>query len=170
MVGPSVAQPSGPNILIFLTDDQRASDTVIPSVMPKLRQWLMAGGREFTNFFDSTPLCCPDRSVILSGRYAHNTGVRTNTDFANLDQSLTMERLLDANGYEAAYVGKLLNDWNIEHQATLLRPSLTRRRGLHGSDLEHRRRRRSLPGLHDRLRRATRGRVPRPFRDNDQQP
>ena len=113
VVGPSVAQPSGPNILIFLTDDQRASDTVIPSVMPKLRQWLMAGGREFTNFFDSTPLCCPDRSVILSGRYAHNTGVRTNTDFASLDQSLTMERLLDADGYETAYVGKFLNDWNI---------------------------------------------------------
>ena len=113
VVGPSVVQPSAPNILIFLTDDQRASDTVTPSVMPKLRQWLMAGGREFTNFFDSTPLCCPDRSVILSGRYAHNTGVRTNTDFASLDQSLTMERLLDADGYETAYVGKFLNDWNI---------------------------------------------------------
>ncbi len=106
-------QSSAPNILIFLTDDQRASDTVIPSVMPKLRQWLVAGGREFTNFFDSTPLCCPDRSVILSGRYAHNTGVRTNADSANLDQSLTMERLLDADGYETAYVGKFLNDWNL---------------------------------------------------------
>ena len=113
VTGPSVVQPTGPNILIFLTDDQRASDTVIPSVMPKLRQWLMAGGREFTNFFDSTPLCCPDRSVILSGRYAHNTGVRMNADFANLDQSLTMERLLDADGYETAYVGKFLNGWNI---------------------------------------------------------
>ena len=76
VTGPSVVVPSAPNILIFLTDDQRASDTVIPSVMPKLRQWLLTGGREFTNFFDSTPLCCPDRSVILSGRYAHNTGVR----------------------------------------------------------------------------------------------
>ena len=102
-----------PNILIFLTDDQRASDTVIPSVMPKLRGWMMDGGREFTNFYDTTPLCCPDRSVILSGRYAHNTGVRMNADTTNLDQSLTMERLLDANGYETAYVGKFLNDWSV---------------------------------------------------------
>jgi arylsulfatase A-like enzyme len=104
---------SRPNVLIFLTDDQRASDTVTPAAMPKLRQWLLAGGRDYTRFFDSTPLCCPDRSVILSGRYAHNTGVRTNPDGSNLDQALTMERLLDRNGYDSAYVGKFLNDWKV---------------------------------------------------------
>ena len=31
VTGPSVVQPTAPNILIFLTDDQRASDTVIPN-------------------------------------------------------------------------------------------------------------------------------------------
>ena len=111
--GPAAPPSQSPNVLIILTDDQRATDTVLPGVMPKLRQWLKDGGREYTNFFGTTPLCCPDRSVILSGRYAHNTGVRTNVDTVNLDQRLTMERLLDANGYETAYVGKFLNDWNV---------------------------------------------------------
>jgi arylsulfatase A-like enzyme len=117
VTGPAPPTASGgPNILIFMTDDQRASDTVIPGVMPDLRRWLGTAGREFTNFFGTTPLCCPDRSVILSGRYAHNTGVRSNTDTTNLDQSLTMERVLDANGYETAYVGKFLNGWNINNR------------------------------------------------------
>jgi arylsulfatase A-like enzyme len=105
--------PSGANVLVIMTDDQRASDTVIPSVMPNLRQWLMTGGREFTNFYDAIPLCCPDRSVIFSGRYAHNTGVRTNPDGSALDHSLTMERLLAEHGYDSAYVGKFLNDWQL---------------------------------------------------------
>jgi arylsulfatase A-like enzyme len=48
---------------------------------------------------------------MLSGRYAHNTGVRMNADGRNLDHSLTMERLLDQAGYENAYVGKFLNGW-----------------------------------------------------------
>ena len=108
---PSGGQETPANVLIFLTDDQRASDTIIPSVMPKLRQWLLAGGRQYPNFFDSTPLCCPDRSVILSGRYAHNTGVRTNPDGANLDHTMTMERVLQQAGYRTAFVGKFLNDW-----------------------------------------------------------
>jgi arylsulfatase A-like enzyme len=50
--------------------------------------------------------------VILSGRYAHNTGVRTNPDGANLNHEMTMQRLL-ADGYDSAYVGKYLNGWNV---------------------------------------------------------
>jgi arylsulfatase A-like enzyme len=100
-----------PNILIFLTDDQRATDTMTPEVMPRLRQWIMQAGAQFTNFFGTTPLCCPDRSVFLSGRYAHNTGVRTNTDTANFNHNMTMERLLQQAGYRTAYVGKFLNGW-----------------------------------------------------------
>jgi arylsulfatase A-like enzyme len=103
--------PARPNVLIFLTDDQRATDTMTPAVMPKLRGWLLGTGSQFTNFFGTTPLCCPDRSVLLSGRYAHNTGVRMNTDTAIFDHSLTMERLLQQAGYRTAYVGKFLNGW-----------------------------------------------------------
>jgi arylsulfatase A-like enzyme len=121
VTGQGGSQQSAPNILIFLTDDQRATDTVIPSVMPKLRQWLAAGGREYTNFFGATPLCCPDRAVIFSGRYAHNTGVRTNPDGANLDHARTMERLLEQRGYDSAYVGKFLNDWPVSNKPPYFR-------------------------------------------------
>jgi arylsulfatase A-like enzyme len=105
------AEPAAPNILIFLTDDQRAAGTVTPSVMPNTRSWLLDGGTRFTNFFATTPLCCPDRSVLLSGRYAHNTGVRTNSDTDVFDHALTMQRLLQTGGYITAFVGKFLNGW-----------------------------------------------------------
>jgi arylsulfatase A-like enzyme len=108
---PSSAGVSAPNILIFLTDDQRASDTVTERVMPNVLRWLQVGGRRFSHFFATTPLCCPDRSVLLSGRYAHNTTVRTNADAENLDHGSTMERLLQQAGYRTAFVGKFLNGW-----------------------------------------------------------
>jgi arylsulfatase A-like enzyme len=115
---PSEAGPPGPrvatvpNILIFLTDDQRASGTVTEAVMPNVRRWLAGGGRTFTDFYGTTPLCCPDRSVLFSGRYAHNTGVLTNADASVLDQASTMQRLLQGTGYRTAIVGKFLNGWD----------------------------------------------------------
>lgn len=112
VTGASEPPPTGrPNVLIFMTDDQRATDTMTPLVMPKLRQWLMQAGAQYSNFFATTPLCCPDRSVLLSGRYAHNTDVRTNTDTPNFDHTRTMARLLQQAGYRTAYVGKFLNGW-----------------------------------------------------------
>lgn len=106
-----VPPPVRPNVLIFLTDDQRATDTITAAVMPRLRAWVQQAGTRFTNFFSTTPLCCPDRSVLLSGRYAHNTEVRVNADTSNLDHALSMERLLQQAGYRTAYVGKFLNGW-----------------------------------------------------------
>jgi arylsulfatase A-like enzyme len=101
-----------PNILIILTDDQRATGTVTERVMPNVLSWLGAGGRRFGNFFATTPLCCPDRSVLMSGRYAHNTGVRTNADTGSLDHTSTMQRLLQGTGYRTAFVGKFFNGWD----------------------------------------------------------
>lgn len=102
---------AAPNILIFLTDDQRAAGTVTEPVMPNVLRWLGDGGRRFRQFFATTPLCCPDRSVMFSGRYAHNTGVRTNADVGAFDHDSTMQRLLQGAGYRTAFVGKFLNGW-----------------------------------------------------------
>src|SRR6266545_1062934 len=57
-----------PNILIVVTDDQRYG-TVIPEVMPKTRYWFADRGTFFDKAFVSTPLCCPARSSIFTGRY-----------------------------------------------------------------------------------------------------
>jgi hypothetical protein len=55
-----------PNILIIMTDDQRAHGTL--SVMPRTRAWFTDQGTTFTNAWVTTPLCCPSRSSIFTGR------------------------------------------------------------------------------------------------------
>ena len=46
--------------------------------MPRTRAELGRAGVEFTEAFMTTPLCCPSRSSILTGQYAHRTGVYKN--------------------------------------------------------------------------------------------
>ena len=62
-----------PNIVVILTDDQ---DVTMHGVAPMVsaKQLVMERGAEFVNAFATTPICCPSRASILSGRYLHNTG------------------------------------------------------------------------------------------------
>jgi arylsulfatase A-like enzyme len=98
-----------PNVLIILMDDERTGGGSM-SVMPKTRRWFRKAKR-FMNFFVTTPLCCPSRSSILSGRYAHNHGVRKNSDASNLRPRSTIEHYLHRAGYLTGIVGKYLNKW-----------------------------------------------------------
>ena len=104
---------NGPNILVIITDDQRATSTL--AEMPQARRWLSRSGVRFTNAYGTTPLCCPSRASIYTGRYAHNHGVETNlfSDVDRLDHSTTMQRYLQGAGYRTAIVGKFLNKWPI---------------------------------------------------------
>jgi len=100
-----------PNILVIVTDDQRATGTL--GVMPKTRRFFHRNGTRFKNSFASTPLCCPSRGSIFSGRYAHNHGlVRASTDPSAFDQGATIQAHLSAAGYLAAISGKYLNSWD----------------------------------------------------------
>ncbi len=107
--------PSGPNILLIVTDDQRAAiDTL--SVLPTTRALFDDGGTNFPNYMVTTPLCCPSRSTIFSGRYAHNTGVHTNTSAADVqafDQRATIQAYLHEAGYQTAIAGKFFNTWPV---------------------------------------------------------
>jgi len=103
--------PVGPNILVFVTDDQRP-DTM--EAMPLTRSWFGDGGTAFTHGYVTTPLCCPSRSTIFTGRYVHNHGVLGNASpdlLAQLDQTSTMEAALQGAGYTTGLVGKYLNAW-----------------------------------------------------------
>jgi arylsulfatase A-like enzyme len=112
---PTDAEP--PNVLVIVTDDQRANGAL--AVMPKTRRWFARGGTTYTHAFATTPLCCPSRASILSGRYSHNNGVEKNQDGSRLDQSSTIEAYLKRSGYKTALVGKFLqgvgNDYNPPH-------------------------------------------------------
>ena len=98
-----------PNILVIVTDDQRA-DTL--DVMPGTRRLFERNGTRFPNAFVSTPLCCPARASIFSGRYVHNHGIfRSGTDPSKFDQEETMQAHLQDAGYLTAISGKYINNW-----------------------------------------------------------
>ncbi len=121
---PPPPPPRRPNILFVLSDDQRA-DSV--ACMPQLLAQLAAKGTSFRNSFSATPLCCPGRTSILTGKYAHNHGVETNGDIedgdpvkgvsgnesfnTNGNENLVFTRWLHDAGYRTGLIGKYLNGY-----------------------------------------------------------
>ena len=105
---PALAQEVRPNVVIIVTDDQRAGTL---GVMPETSRWFAERGVRFRNAFVTTPLCCPSRASILTGQYAHNHGVRTNADAERIDPASTLPRYLHDAGYRSAIYGKYLNGW-----------------------------------------------------------
>jgi len=97
--------PLAPNIVLILTDDQRF-DTF--DVMPATSA-LRDEGISFSNAFVTNPLCTPSRASILTGRYSHTTGVLSNGDYANLDDSDTIATWLADAGYTNGLFGKYVN-------------------------------------------------------------
>jgi len=70
---------SRPNILIFMTDHQRA-DTVLPehaALTPNLDRFAREGVT-FTNVFCPSPHCCPSRATFFTGLYPSRHGVWNN--------------------------------------------------------------------------------------------
>jgi arylsulfatase A-like enzyme len=105
--------PVKPNILIFMTDHQRA-DTVLsehPCVTPNVER-LAADGVTFTDTYCPTPHCCPARATFMSGLYPSRHGVWNNVcnDMAlsrGLEEGVRLwsEDLAEA-GYDLVYTGK----------------------------------------------------------------
>ena len=114
--------PTRPNLLVILTDDQRwdttdlthSRDGVTP-VMPAVESELAAAGVRFMNAVVTTALCCPSRSSILKGEYAHTTGVLTNSQplggALNFDDSSSLATWLHDRGYRTGLYGKYLNGY-----------------------------------------------------------
>ena len=100
-----------PNVLIVMTDDQRAMGTL--GVMRKTRRWFVRDGVRFQNALATTPTCCPSRASVMTGLYAHNHGVHTSErgQAQNMDQQLTIQHYLRREGYRTAIFGKYLNAW-----------------------------------------------------------
>jgi hypothetical protein len=43
--------------------------------MPHLQKHIISRGVTFARWFVNTPVCCPSRATVLTGRYSHNTGM-----------------------------------------------------------------------------------------------
>ena len=92
-----------PNFLIIITDDQRF-DTM--EFMPMTKELIFDQGVTFSQGYVTTPYCCPSRSSIFTGLYAHNHKVLINDDKLLLP---TVMDDLQAKGYFTGLIGKYLN-------------------------------------------------------------
>jgi N-acetylglucosamine-6-sulfatase len=114
---PGVPAPEDrpPNVIVILTDDQPADSIPNPNaIMPFLQgraldpndHWVV-----FDHAYVNTPLCCPSRATMMTGRFAHHTGVLDNEDGDLLDESSTIATWLHDAGYHTGLFGKYLNHY-----------------------------------------------------------
>jgi N-acetylglucosamine-6-sulfatase len=98
------------NVVVILSDDERSDGT---GVMKNVQTLLADHGVTFTDAHVTTSLCGPSRASILTGQYAHHTGVLDNfgphSYPAFKEQSNDLGVWMHRAGYETALVGKYVN-------------------------------------------------------------
>lgn len=97
-----------PNVLVFLTDQQRWDSIGAygnpMGLTPNLDR-MAAEGTRFINAFTPQPVCAPARSSLQTGKYPSTTGVVRN-GLVLKDNETTLPMLFERRGYETGYVGK----------------------------------------------------------------
>jgi arylsulfatase len=119
---PAAPPAAKPNIIVILCDDMGFSDigcygSEIPT--PHLDE-LARTGLRFTQFYN-TGRCCPSRTSLLTGLYAHQAGVGHMMDDDEVpgyrghlnDSCVTIAEVLRGAGYFTAMTGK----WHVGQQA-----------------------------------------------------
>ena len=105
----SGAKRQSPNIVIYHSDQFRwdfvGANGLNGSTHTPNLDALAEGGTNFTHAVTNQPVCAPSRSVLLTGRYATETGVWHNG--LGLRQDLpTLATEFRKGGYSANYIGK----------------------------------------------------------------
>lgn len=109
-----------PNVLFVLTDDQ---DIYMDGAkhQPKIQKLLAEEGVTLVNQFVSTPVCCPSRGGMLTGRYIHNVPMTNNSIEGNCSgpawnagpEKQSAGVLMQRKGYMTAFAGKYLNRYGM---------------------------------------------------------
>ena len=96
--------------MLVLTDDQWFR-SLTPELMPNVHEELVDQGVNFTRAYVNLALCCPSRASILTGLYAHHTGVDRNDTPLHRDEIArpTFVQALHQAGYRTMVAGKYLN-------------------------------------------------------------
>lgn len=101
--------PSARNLL-FLLSDNHARGFIGAYGNPLARtpnlDALAARGTRFSNAYSASPLCCPARAALATGRYPHQTGYWDNAIPFDGTRPSWMGRLRDA-GHSVVSIGKL---------------------------------------------------------------
>ena len=123
-VGLTRAAPTGrPNIVVIVADDLDAASFAYLDV---IQSRIAEKGMTFPHMIFPTPSCCPARSSLLKGQYAHNHGVHKNTGrrggFSAFADNNTLPKWLKAEGYRTALVGKYLNGYGDSGENTYVPP------------------------------------------------
>jgi N-acetylglucosamine-6-sulfatase len=135
LAGPSAARPAGPasgakpNFVVIQTDDQTLDGLYATfhayegapatRAMPNTIDLIAKRGMTFNRYYVSYPLCCPSRVSLLTGRYAHNHGVRGNVQpnggysgFAGrAAYTHNLGVWMQQAGYKTIHIGKFLNGY-----------------------------------------------------------
>lgn len=109
-----------PNVIVFMTDQQRAStvfgDGPTRAITPNLDRF-REGAVAFTNGYAPSPHCCPSRASFFSGVYPSEHGVWNNVNVTNAlsrgprsDTPFWSQDFLDA-GYSLGISGK----WHVSN-------------------------------------------------------
>lgn len=101
-----------PNVIWILVDQMRAqamSHRGDPNVSTPNLDRMAIDGVNFTQAVSGTPLCCPFRGSMLTGRYPHLSSVPALNSPLSVD-AVTVAHCFRDQGYRTAYIGK----WHVD--------------------------------------------------------
>ncbi|MCB1227299.1 MAG: sulfatase [Verrucomicrobiales bacterium] len=108
----SAAAGDRPNLLLLLPDQLRAcalgcyGDSQVQS--PNINR-LAAEGIRFRHTLANAPVCCPARSILMTGTYPNVNGMIAN-DLRLREEQVTIAEILAEAGYRTGFVGK----WHLD--------------------------------------------------------
>lgn len=110
---PTINPSRPPNVLLILADDMGWGDlsSYGGAVKTPNIDALAEGGLRMTDFYVSSPMCCPSRASLMTGRWAPRTGVPWNPAIRLNHSEITIAGALKDRGYTTAALGKWHLGW-----------------------------------------------------------